>query len=108
MVIITNDGWFGKSGPYQHARIAVFRSIENRVWIARCANTGISEIIDSFGRIRSRTALDREAVLTAEVGLQTKKTFFVRHAFVFPGFVSAVNGMVLLVTVVFKRRKRVD
>ena len=108
VVIITNDGWFGKSGPYQHARIAVFRSIENRVWIARCANTGISEIIDSFGRIRSRTALDREAVLTAEVGLQTKKTFFVRHAFVFPGFVSAVNGLVLLVTVLFKRRKRVD
>jgi len=107
VVIITNDGWFGKSGPYQHARIAIFRSIENRVWIARCANTGISEVIDPFGRIRSKTALDREAILTADVALQTKKTFFVKHAFMFPGFVLGVNGLVFLATVVLKRRIRI-
>ena len=52
MVTITNDAWFGpSSAPYQHFGMVVFRAVENRVAFARAANTGISGVHRSYGRI---------------------------------------------------------
>lgn len=78
--IITNDGWFGQTtGPFQHARYAVFRAIENRVSIVRCANTGISGFIDPTGRYLQQAALNTRKNLVAELPLVHRKTFFTRH-----------------------------
>ena len=50
LVNITNDGWFDTtSAPHQHLFMAKFRSIENRVWLLRAANTGISGAFDPTG-----------------------------------------------------------
>ena len=55
---ITNDGWYGNStGPYQHFEMARMRAIENGIPLIRVANTGISGIIDSYGRIISKTQM---------------------------------------------------
>jgi len=51
LVSITNDAWFGKSSEaYQHLAAAVFRAVENRVYLVRSANTGISGFITPVGR----------------------------------------------------------
>lgn len=48
----TNDAWFGPSAaPRQHMANAVFRAVENRVPLVRCANTGMTCFVDRFGRI---------------------------------------------------------
>ena len=52
LVNITNDAWYKEgSAPYQHFAASVFRSVENRIYLARAANTGISGFIDPAGRI---------------------------------------------------------
>jgi len=80
LAVITNDAWFGKTtAPYQHARIAVFRAIENRVAIARCANTGITCFIDRFGRLSNASPLFEQAIVCGEVALRAKETFYTRH-----------------------------
>ena len=58
LVNITNDAWFGRSAAsYQHLSMATFRAVENRVPLIRAANTGITAVVDPFGRIRQSTDL---------------------------------------------------
>jgi apolipoprotein N-acyltransferase len=52
IVNITNDGWYGRSaGPYQHFAAAAVRAVEEGMPLARAANTGISGVVDSYGRV---------------------------------------------------------
>ena len=80
LTIITNDGWFGKtSGPFQHAQYAVFRAIENRVSIARSANTGISCFIDLTGRIYDSTKLEEKTTIFSELAINKSLTLYTRY-----------------------------
>ena len=68
LVNITNDEWFGNSAAlYQHAAMAVFRAAENHVPVARCANTGLTMMIDARGRVIARAATFTPAVLACAV-----------------------------------------
>jgi apolipoprotein N-acyltransferase len=77
IVNITNDEWFGPSlGPSQHAQMAVMRAVEYRVGLARCANTGISMLVDPYGRIQSRTGLFTREILSGPVAVGDGKTLY--------------------------------
>jgi apolipoprotein N-acyltransferase len=104
LVIITNDAWFGRAhlpeifsgGLFQHAQIATFRAIENRIEIARCANTGVTTFIDSFGRMRKSTQIFEEAVIVDNVALRSKTTFYTRYGNVFSYMVSSIAVLTII------------
>ncbi len=79
LVNITNDAWFGKSGaPGQHLAMAVFRAAENRRYLLRAANTGISALVDPFGRVVKATVLNEKIVLRGELRPLSGHTFYAR------------------------------
>jgi len=80
LTIITNDAWFGNtSGPYQHAQYAVLRAIENRVSIARSANTGISMFIDPTGGKHQVAGLQKQAEIICDLPVTRGLTFYSRY-----------------------------
>ncbi len=63
---VTNDAWYGtSSGPYQHLSQARMRAVEQGLPVARAANTGVSAVIDAYGRIIVEQALNTEGVIDA-------------------------------------------
>ncbi len=85
LVNITNDAWFGRSSaPFQHLAMTRFRAVENRVWLARAANTGISAIIAPSGEIIAQTPLFERLALPGRVGLEARPSLYTRFGDVFP------------------------
>ncbi len=79
LVNITNDAWFGRTGaPYQHFSMAVLRAVENRRFLARAANTGISGFIDPSGRILQTTQLNQDASAKASIALLSIRSLYSR------------------------------
>ncbi|MFQ5706255.1 MAG: apolipoprotein N-acyltransferase [bacterium] len=115
VTVITNDAWFGRdhfpwwlnAGLYQHAQMSVFRAIENRISIARCANTGVSMFIDPYGRVKGRSPLFEEAYLTASLPLRRETSFFTRHGNIFTQVVSGLGVLLLPVAFLFGKRDAV-
>ncbi|MDF1544780.1 MAG: apolipoprotein N-acyltransferase [bacterium] len=80
LVGITNDTWFGASiGIHMHSRIFITRAIENRVWAARTANSGLTYIVDNYGRVRESLELFEIAALTGKVNRLDEYSFFTRY-----------------------------
>lgn len=80
LVGITNDTWFGESvGIHMHSRIFLTRCIENRIWGARLANSGITYIVDGHGRIREELELGTVGFLKGDLGILEEYSFFTRH-----------------------------
>ena len=79
LVNITNDAWFGRSAaPRQHLAMAAVRAVENRKWLLRAANTGISAVVDPAGRVRASAPLDTGQILRARIAPARGRTLYAR------------------------------
>jgi len=65
LVNITNDSWFGTSGASQHFVISIFRAVENRRYLLRAANTGISGVIAPSGKILKRVEKNGKSIFVS-------------------------------------------
>lgn len=86
IINITNDGWFGNtSGPYQHFAITRTRAVEQGVPVVRAANTGISAIIDPYGRVEQQLALNKAGIIDGELPLPiSARTVYSRYGEIIP------------------------
>ena len=77
LTTITNDAWYGQSSaPYQHFEMASMRAIEQGRYLARAANTGISGVVDPYGRVVRRSGIFEQEGIVAEVRLLTSRTIY--------------------------------
>jgi apolipoprotein N-acyltransferase len=105
LVNVTNDAWYGTtSAPHQHLAMAAFRAVENRRYLVRAANTGITAVVDPWGRVLSSTRLFDTTVLVREVPFTTGLTFYARHGDVFARACAAIALAGLAATL--RRRRR--
>ena len=103
MVVVTNDAWFGRSSaPYHHSAISSFRAVENCVSIARCANTGVSALIDPCGRAVDSTGLFVRETITGTLyssgNRDDEQTFFNRHGRIIEIVSAGISAILLLVS----------
>ncbi len=103
LTTITNDAWFGAtSAPYQHFEQAAMRAIENGRYLVRSANTGISGIVDPYGRVLDRSEIFQQAVIVGSVRFLKTSTFYTRH-----GDVLAYASVVVTLALLVLSRRRV-
>ena len=105
LCIMTNDGWWGNTpGHKQHFSFAKLRAIENRKWVARSANTGISGFINDKGEVIQKSNWWTPDALKQEITPMNKTTFYASNGD-YIGRFSAIMGIILFPIVIFKKRK---
>ncbi len=83
IVNVTNDGWYGDSaGPYQHFAQTRLRAIEEGLPVVRSANTGISGIIDPYGRIVESARIGEEAILVNYLPKRIENIYAIFHPWI--------------------------
>jgi apolipoprotein N-acyltransferase len=107
LVTITNDSWYGKSSaPYQHFAIAVIRAVENRRYLLRAATTGVSGIIDPYGRIIARSEMMTQTFLTATIVPLNKLTLYTRLGDFLPLISLTLGILFLILAIAIKKNER--
>ena len=105
LVNVTDDSWFGPwAGPKQHLLIARARAIEEGLPVARAANTGISAMIDSYGRITRALPLDRMGIVDAALPRALAPTLYA----LFGDLVFAIllGGVTIAALVILRKESR--
>jgi apolipoprotein N-acyltransferase len=97
LTTITNDGWYGQSSaPYQHFALASMRAIEQGRYLARAANTGISGVVDPYGRVVQRSAIFEQVGVVEDVRLLTSRTIYSRLGDLVAYLAMAITAAALL------------
>jgi apolipoprotein N-acyltransferase len=112
MVNLTNEAWFGKtSASQQFLSMSVFRAVENRVSLLRCANSGITSIIDPLGRIQGKVSDQKgndimvSGILTTQVPKPLGQTFYTKHGDIF-AIICTILSIVFIISALLPLRVR--
>lgn len=103
---VSNDAWFGAtSGPLQHLNLASYRAIEEGLPLVRATPTGVSAVIDAYGRVLPGAALNTGAfgVIDADLPAVLSRTTYARFGDMIFAFMLVLSGA----TSVLPRRRRV-
>ena len=96
LVNVSDDGWYGDtSAPWQHLNMARMRAIENRRWLLRSTNNGVTAVIDPYGRVRQSIPRHQADALPAGYGFRNDLTFYTAHGDVF-ALACAILGLGLV------------
>ncbi|MBO4334531.1 MAG: apolipoprotein N-acyltransferase [Desulfovibrio sp.] len=107
LIDISNDGWFGQTPALrQHLYLTCLRAIEQKRWILRGTNTGISAVIDELGRIVVHGPEDQAGSWAARARLQTQTTFLHRTWHLQLALFAALCLLMLLVCRSFRKKSR--
>lgn len=106
IAVVTNDGWWGNtSGKDQHLAYAKLRAIENRRWVARAANTGISGFINQRGDVVQKTDWWVPASLNQEINLNEEITIYTQ-AGDYLAYLALVGGVLFLGLLIINRKPK--
>ena len=107
IIYLINDGWYTTAPePQQHAKQSIYRAIENRLPIIRCANTGISMFINSRGEILEKKLLNKFGTIKGEINKNNSSpTFYTRFGNVF-AMISLIISIYFLLLSKFKNEKK--
>ncbi|MAR14841.1 MAG: apolipoprotein N-acyltransferase [Candidatus Marinimicrobia bacterium] len=104
IVYIVNDGWYTKAPePQQHAKRCIYRAIENRRSVIRCANTGISMTVDPYGNITHQLELNKSGVINANITISDRKTFYTKYGNLF-SILNLFSLILMGLFIIFKKR----
>ena len=107
LCILTNDGWWGNTpGHKQHFGFACLRAIENRKWVARSANTGISGFINEKGHVIQQSNWWTPDAMKQTIFKNERKTFYSQYGD-YLGKISFGLLLVVSMTSIFKKKKLV-
>ena len=95
-VNISDDGWYGDtSAPWQHLNMARMRAIENRRWILRDTNNGVTAAIDPYGRVQQSIPRHVADALPARFGFRQDVTFYSGYGDVFAWISAALSAALI-------------
>ncbi|MBI4417161.1 MAG: apolipoprotein N-acyltransferase [Ignavibacteriales bacterium] len=105
LVVISNDSWWGNtSGARQLAAYTSLRAVETRRWIVRCANGGISGIIDPAGRVYNETDMYTRVAFSGALKALDEETVYVHYGDI-AGAGSAAIGLIGLAGAIIRKRR---
>lgn len=94
LVNISDDGWYGNSSAAaEHLEMARFRAIENGRYLLRATNTGITVVVDPYGRVLDELPRNQQSALRAAFDYETRRTFYNAHGDVFAWMCVALAAM---------------
>jgi apolipoprotein N-acyltransferase len=106
LVNISNDGWYGDTcAPWQTLNMSRMRAVENRRWLLRATNTGLTTIIDPYGRLTASVPRHALIALAAKFGYRTDLTFYTVYGDVFAYLCGIISFGIIAAAALATRRK---